>query len=249
MAEDLDQLVRRVDEDRWLASRFATADVRARLVALYAVNYEIARTAEVVREAALGDVRLEWWRQSLHEIHDGKPPHAHPALTAYAASGLVGMLSLQTVDALIAARRPDWSATPFATAVEFDDYLDASAGNVMRLAIEACGGGADENDRFVHLVGWVWGCVGLLRTQSFWTARGRSFIPREGGSIDKLLERAGDALAELLALPRPDAALFPAVGYVTLARGYLKALQRGSNERSILSRQVALIVASATGRL
>ena len=68
MDEALDDLVRRVDEDRWLASRFAPADVRARLIALYAVNYEIARTAEVVREPGVGDIRLAWWRDALAEI-------------------------------------------------------------------------------------------------------------------------------------------------------------------------------------
>ncbi|MBC8107455.1 MAG: squalene/phytoene synthase family protein, partial [Anaerolineae bacterium] len=66
-SNDLGTLVRRVDEDRWLASRFAPAPVRERLIALYAVNYEIARLSETVREAPLGDIRLEWWRSALSE--------------------------------------------------------------------------------------------------------------------------------------------------------------------------------------
>ena len=56
---DLDADVRRHDEDRWLASRFAPADVRARLIAIYALNYEIARTAEVVSTPALVEIRLD----------------------------------------------------------------------------------------------------------------------------------------------------------------------------------------------
>jgi 15-cis-phytoene synthase len=73
---DLDRLVRRVDEDRWLALRFAPEEVRARLIALYAVNYEIARTAEIVSEPALGDIRLEWWRSALEQMAEGSaPPH------------------------------------------------------------------------------------------------------------------------------------------------------------------------------
>jgi hypothetical protein len=39
--DDLDTLVRRVEEDRWLAARFAPPLVRERLIAIYAVNYEI----------------------------------------------------------------------------------------------------------------------------------------------------------------------------------------------------------------
>ena len=84
--EALDALVRRVDEDRWLATRFASADAREKLIALYAVYYEIAHSTEAVREATLGDIRLEWWRAGVEEIAEGKPPRA-PALGALRESG------------------------------------------------------------------------------------------------------------------------------------------------------------------
>jgi phytoene synthase len=43
---DLDALVRRMDPDRWLASRFiADRQARADVVALYAFNYQLARVA------------------------------------------------------------------------------------------------------------------------------------------------------------------------------------------------------------
>ncbi|MBK8544168.1 MAG: hypothetical protein IPL62_11845 [Caulobacteraceae bacterium] len=48
--DDLDTLVRRVDEDRWLAARFAPPLVRERLIAIYAVNYEIARRRPCVKQ-------------------------------------------------------------------------------------------------------------------------------------------------------------------------------------------------------
>ena len=53
---DLDALVRRVDPDRWLASRFI-ADPKARtdVIALYAFNYELARVAGGVSNALMGD--------------------------------------------------------------------------------------------------------------------------------------------------------------------------------------------------
>ena len=86
MAESLDTLVRRVDEDRWLASRFAPAGVRSRLTALYALNYEISRTAETVTQPALGDIRLAWWREAVEEIYAGRAVRAHPALSAFAAA-------------------------------------------------------------------------------------------------------------------------------------------------------------------
>ena len=55
---DLDDQVRQGDPDRWLASRFiADRAARADVVALYALNIELARIAEAVREPLMGEIR------------------------------------------------------------------------------------------------------------------------------------------------------------------------------------------------
>lgn len=246
--EDLETLVRRVDEDRWLASRFAPAPVRRRLIAIYAVNYEIARTPETVREAALGDIRLEWWRSAIADVHEGRTPPAYPALAAYAAAQ---PLPREPMEAMIAARRADLEIAPFPSVAAFDDYLDATAGNVMRLAIAACGAdpSAEYNARAVHFAAWLWGAVGLLRSEAHWRARGRSFLPQEGGSVEELRGRAEAVARELRALPKLDASVFPALGYAALATGYLKALRRGLADRPLIARQLNLVAAAASGQL
>src|SRR5512134_2813208 len=80
MAEALSDcaaLVRRVDYDRYLAALFAPAAARERLFALYAFNHEIAKVRETVSEPMLGQIRLQWWREAIASIYDGKPrPHA-----------------------------------------------------------------------------------------------------------------------------------------------------------------------------
>ncbi|MGH8335359.1 MAG: phytoene/squalene synthase family protein, partial [Gammaproteobacteria bacterium] len=54
--DDLDALVKRLDPDRWLASRFiGDSAVRADVIALYAFNLELARIAETVREPLMGE--------------------------------------------------------------------------------------------------------------------------------------------------------------------------------------------------
>jgi 15-cis-phytoene synthase len=244
----LDSLVRRVDEDRWLASRFAPADVRARLIAIYAVNYEIARTAESVSEAALGDIRLRWWAEAIGDVHDGKPPRSHPALAAYAEAHRRTPLPREAIEGIVDARRSDLDPAPFDTAAAFDAYLDATAGNVMRLAIAACSEDAGADAALAARAGWLWGCVGLLRSRAHWHARGRNLLPRDGGSIDRLRARA-EQETRALRSERVAAASLPAFGYVRLARGYLAALKSGRTEQSLLARQLSLVIASATGRL
>ncbi len=245
--DDLDSLIRRTDEDRWLASRFAPADARAKLMAIYAVNYEIARSAEVVSDAAIGDIRLAWWREALGEIHASQAPRAHPALQAYAAAMAEANL-LPLWQRLIGAREKDLEAAPFAAWADLDVYLDATAGGVMRLALAACE--TASNTECVSAAARAWGSVGLLRAQTHWRTRGRSCLPREGGSLEQLAQRAGAALSEARScFGQTPPRAFPALGYLALTQGYLRALKRGQTDTPLLMRQVRLVAAAATGRL
>lgn len=67
----LDQRVRKVDEERWLSSRYAPGKQRDALIVLYAFYYELARVRLAVSEATLGQIRFQWWREALEEIRNG----------------------------------------------------------------------------------------------------------------------------------------------------------------------------------
>lgn len=237
MNADLDAQVRRMDEDRWLANRFAPADVRARLIALYALNDEIARATEAVKQAAIGDIRLAWWREAIAEVYEGKTPRAHPVLLAFAAARADWPQA--PFEALIEARARDLDVAPFANALALDAYVDATAGAVMRLAMHACG--AEASDRFVTDAARAWGVTAWLRA--------RRAAP-VGETEASLIARARETYerARAVAKTMPSAA-FPAIGYVALVPGYLRALEQGKRERPLLSRQFSLLAASATGRL
>src|SRR6516162_2265615 len=75
-------IVRRHDRDRFQTALFAPAAKREALLALYAFNYEIARVRESVTEPALGQIRLEWWRETIAAAYGGAPPPRHPVADA-----------------------------------------------------------------------------------------------------------------------------------------------------------------------
>ena len=246
--EDLDALVRRVDEDRWMASRFASADARQRLMAIYAVNYEIARTAEVVKEPALGDIRLAWWRDAIVDALGGKSSDQHEALAALRAAHRATALSPRHFTTLIEARRHDLDVAPFEDWAAFDAYVDATAGSVMRLAAEACGVIDGEHAPFISRAAWLWGSVGLLRAEARWRGRGRALWP-SGSSSDALLARVDAALKELRAMRAPAPALFPAYGYLANVAAYMRGLRRDAPPRAPLARRLRIVLAAATGRV
>jgi phytoene synthase len=245
--DHLDTFVRRVDEDRWLASRFAPAFVRERLIAIYAVNYEIARTAESVSEPGLGAIRLEWWREGLEAIFEGVAPRQQPALIELARV-IKDPLHAKLMQAMVAARGKDFEQAPFSTWDELDAYVDDTAGSLLDVCIAQCAAPRAAPDAFVRAAGRAWGYTGLLRAAPHWEARGRSALPG-GATRDEMLAKARRHYEEARGLSRGlPQEMFPAVGYLALAPGYLRLLERGRDGRSRLARQVALIDASATGR-
>jgi phytoene synthase len=233
--ENLSETVRRVDEDRWLASRFAPADVRTDLIALYALNYEIARTAEIVSQPTLGDIRLAWWREAIAEIYEGRAARAHPVVDALARSRK--LWSRQALEDIIDARARDFDATPFESEEAFAAYLNATAGQLMRLALTACG--AKMPEAFIAQVARAWGGLGFIRNRRPSVA---------GVSNQDQIERAMSAYTEARRHEFPPQA-FPAIGYLALAPGYAASLKAGRPTRPLMLRQLKLVAASATGRL
>lgn len=279
MAEDLDALVRRTDEDRWLTARFAPRAIRQRILPIYALNTEIARTAWAVKNEALGDIRLAFWRDAIADVHAGKPPKEHPALVAYAAAEPNAAM-LAAWEALIEARGRDLESAPFDGWPDLQAYVEATAGGVFRLAVEACLNGGERHRQlsaFAAKAGQAWGYAGLVRALPFWTRRGATFFPRKlldhvglsheallaGGSshvlrsaVMAVVDRARHAYREArdLATVLP-AQSFPAIGYLALTPRYLRAVSLPEADPNaaasipLLSRQVALLISSATGRV
>lgn len=245
---ELDALVRRADEDRWLASRFAPAPQRHRLIALYAVNVEIARIAETAREPRLGEIRLAWWREALEEILAGAAPRPHPALAALAAAHAEAPLPPAEFAAMLDARRCDFETHPFADDAAVRAYVDATAGATMRLALTACGVARADALACAGEAAWRWGMTGLMRSEAYWGARGRRLLPDDPLRERWLAEeRAGRAAFRRHGAALPPAA-FPALGYVALTPLYLRG-GRTAAHAPLLVRQLHLVAAAATGRL
>jgi 15-cis-phytoene synthase len=131
---ELDSLVRRVDPDRWLASRFiADEGARADVIALYAFDYEISRVHKVTTQPLLGEIRLTWWAEAVAEIFEGRPVRRHPVTLALAEAVARHGLPRASLDVIIDARLPELEGQPA-------DAL-ASTTAIMTLATSILGAG------------------------------------------------------------------------------------------------------------
>ncbi len=151
------ELVRRVDRDRYLAALFAPAAQRRRILAVYALNAELAGIAGAVREPLLGEIRLQWWREGLRGRRD------HPVLEALAESTTAHSLNPAMLERTIDARKRDLSTVPARDMREVESYAEGTSGVVAVLAAESIGGHDPVTESVAMHVGTAWGLVSLLR--------------------------------------------------------------------------------------
>ena len=233
--ETLDGLVRRVDPDRWLASRFiADAAARADVVALYAFNHELARVAGAVREPLMGEIRLTWWREAMDEVAAGKSPRKHPVVEALAAADLPATALADLPE----GRYPELDRGPF-TDAELLAYLDGTAGAVMTLAARRLDPAAAPEQ--VRGAARAFGLAGL-----WWAkAAGRpSRLPAEWTAGDVASRVAAELTAARRELKSLPVAAFPAVAYAALAGPYATDREPGE-----LGKRLRLTFAVLRGRI
>ena len=230
--DDIDDLVRRVDPDRWLASRFAPqGPARAALVALYALNHELAHAAEAASQPLIGEMRLAWWREALEELFDGKPPRAHPTAQALAAAVRAGV-PREPLDGLAEARLRDLDGWPLG-AGEVEPYIDATTGRLMATAARVLAPDADPHA--VRGAARAWGLAGLFRL-------GR--LPADW-PVEEIMAKVDAAVAASRSeLKRLPVGAFPAVAYAALARPY--AAGRAMSE---LGKRARMTLSVASGRI
>jgi 15-cis-phytoene synthase len=140
------ELVRNADRDRFIATLFAPAYDRDALYALYAFSVEAAHVRGRAREAALGEIRLQWWREVLQGERHGE------AMASPVAASLLNAieryrLPMNAMLALLEARRFDLYDEPMRTIAELEDYALKTASALIAMAAQILGVDAAEAAR------------------------------------------------------------------------------------------------------
>ena len=239
--------LRRYDHDRYLTCLFAPRAARDHLFALYAFNLEVAKTPEVVSEAMLGQIRLQWWRESIEGIYAGSPRH-HEVVEPLARAVAARDLTRGHFERLIDAREADLSPEPPESLAGLEGYAEATSATLVWLALEVLGAREEASHRAGRSLGIAWAYIGLLRALPFHAGRRRLYLPRDlmaeagldpaevfagRGSAalrevaSKVAAEAGRHLGEARALRAglPKAAR-PALLPARLAAGYLRLLAK-----------------------
>src|SRR5947209_395102 len=161
--DTLAQSLRQHDRDRYLTTLFAPAERRGALTALYAFNFEVAKTREIVREPLLGRIRLQWWREAVDEIYRGAKPRQHEVVAPLAAAIRAHDLTRYHFDRLIDARESDLADEPPASLAALETYADDSGARLVRLALEILDARDAAAENAARHVGIAWALIGTIR--------------------------------------------------------------------------------------
>lgn len=199
--ESCRRLARRHDFERYLATLFAPRPRRPALWILLAFNAEIARTREIVSEPAIGEIRLQWWRDALEAAAADGPVRQHEVAAPLAEALRAGALDPDLLHSLIDARMRDLDDAPMADEAALLDYAARTGGILAEaMAVVAEGGQAGGSARqSARALGTGWALAGILRAAGFHAARfhaigGRQLLPQSalaagGAGVRDLTER------------------------------------------------------------
>ena len=245
-------IVERGDPDRFLATMAARPEARGVLFPLYAFNVEVARAPWVTQEAMIGEMRLQWWRDALEEIREGRTVRRHEVVTPLA--GWLDPEGAAMLDALVAARRWDLYRDPFEDEAAFARHMDATAGGLFWVAARALG---EADEAVVRDFGFAAGVANWLRAIPDLEARG--CFPLVDGRAEAVAALAEEALGRLRSARRRRARVSRAAGQALLAGWQAEAVLRraraapgrvgaGALEGSEFARKTGLMRRALTGR-
>ena len=126
---------RAFERDRYLAALLAPRAARDGLIALAAFAGEIGRVPAAVSEPMVGEMRLQWFRDSIDNFSSGKTScTGHPIIDALGRALLRHRLPAELLHAVIDAQSERLQDQPFADFAALTANLNKCEGGLFRLA-------------------------------------------------------------------------------------------------------------------
>ena len=170
ITDDISDIVRRHDPDRFFTALFAPPARRDALLALYGFNHELARAREAVREPGLALIRLQWWR----EVVKGADKR-HEVATPLTAALNAGQLDRGDLLAMIDAREIE-AEPAIPDIATWRQYLLGTAGGLAVAGGRALGAA---NPETLRPFGAAYGVAGMLRSVPALAHQQRCLLPED----------------------------------------------------------------------
>ncbi len=207
------ELVRAADPDRYLSALYAPEDRRDALMALAAFNAEVAAVRDRISQALPGEIRLQWWRDTIAAGDEGT---GHPVAAALIRTIRDHGLPKQAFENYLEARIFDLYDDPMPTRGDLEGYCGETASALIQLAAMILDPkAAPAHAELAGRAGCAQAITGLLRQLHKHRRRGQCFVPRD------ILAAVGSAPETFLSGDGGPAAPRAVAAMIALAREHL----------------------------
>jgi len=235
------EIVAAGDADRFAAAMTAPVEDRDALFPLYAFNLEIAKAPWLTSEPMIAQMRLQFWRDVLDEVQEGKKARAHEVVEPLAAAIRARGIPLAPLHQMIDARQVDIEREPFDGPAALWHYLETTAGALMVASMGALGHRAPDQAR---VLGRAQGLAAFIAAQDDLEAHGWRAV-----QSDMLPGMVETALGDLSPLPKRFGMATPAARAAWRTRARLEALKAGKPAvESEFARRTSLVVKTVLRR-
>lgn len=204
-AEIIRQAAKAGEPDRYLAATLAPAAVRGDLITLAAFLAETGRIGRDVRDPAIGEIRIRWWRDALDAGRNGTPS-GNPIADAFANVVVRHKLSQDAIHGLFDANVHGLYGDPPPSVEALRQELVLKEAVAFRFAAQILGAGPDVSTSTPASAspcddaGAAYGLARLGRHLPYALAAGRMPLPPEWTCDNQLDMRA--AMVHLATLSR-----------------------------------------------
>ncbi len=209
------ELVRSHDFARYASTLFVPAPRRRGLLALYAFNVEVSRVHEQVSQPLPGEMRLQWWTDTLagagHGGVEGNPVAAELLLAIR-----TWRLPVERLSRLIEEHQFDLYNDPMPTMAALEGYINDTASALFSMAAQIAGQSSEEIEHLARHAGLAQGMAQVMMSLSLNASRRQLFVPQQ------LLQSNGCGIEDVFACketPKLRVALDQVLGE---AQGHLR---------------------------
>ena len=170
-------LVKKADPDRYICTLFADREVQEFLFAIYALYNELAAIPFRTQEANLGEIRLQWWRETLLASKLEVNLSTDPIMQGIYKLNGQPKFNRELMLSIIDERENDLSKRQPKTIEELEKYIKNTSGAITVIALDLM----DVTDEHIRQacqdIALAYGLIGVLRSTRFLLNYDRILVP------------------------------------------------------------------------
>ncbi|KIM89068.1 hypothetical protein PILCRDRAFT_95104 [Piloderma croceum F 1598] len=171
-------LVRKYDYESFLTSQFYPKEMQGGYFALKAFYVELAMIQDTVSNSMLGKMRMQFWRDAVKQISDGRPPRHPIALALYEVSQRANIPAYH-LKRIIDARDEELEAPAHLTLPTLTSHAESTSSTLLYALLSLLSLPSSTLSHAASHLGVAQTFITLLRAFTFHASKGYMVIPAE----------------------------------------------------------------------